>query len=409
MDIKETFLKLTEWTVPHGYESTLEPILPQGLEKDEIGNYHMTIGESDTLFVCHLDTVSKDREKVNHVIEDNIIKTDGTTILGGDNKNGVVILMYMIEHGVPGTYYFFVGEEPPHSRKGSRFAASNYPEFFSKFKRVIAFDRKEDHSIITRQMAQNTCSKEFVSALQKQLEDNGLFYKPDPTGYYTDSASFLSIIPEVTNLSSGGWKEHTDNEYVKIDFVEKVANAAVHIDWESLPTVRTPRKKKIRNLPGDYLLKKQHQFQSLKTSKMTFQELSYIMSNLDYRCLDCDDEFIPGEDYTFSHWFQEGDIDISVYGETVTINGKTFKDLKEFKKETGITPDMYIDVEYIIDDLIKISERKDRDILYPNEIEKMLQKYYCSVSDLKYLLFKKPETADYIIYNPKKDVFKILV
>ena len=80
MNFKETFIKLTEYTVPFGYEYTLENLLPSGWKKDSIGNYYYEIGNSKTLFTSHLDTASKDREKINHIIEDDIIKTDGKTI-----------------------------------------------------------------------------------------------------------------------------------------------------------------------------------------------------------------------------------------------------------------------------------------------------------------------------------------
>ena len=33
------------------------------------------------------------------------------TILGADDKAGMVILLYMIEKKIPGLYYFFIGEE----------------------------------------------------------------------------------------------------------------------------------------------------------------------------------------------------------------------------------------------------------------------------------------------------------
>jgi hypothetical protein len=154
--IKELFLKLTEYTIPHGYEDKLAPILKEfNLSKDSTGNYYKVIGKSETLFTTHLDTYSKKYEKVKHIIEGNIIKTDGTTILGGDNKLGCSILLYMIENKIPGTYYFFLGEEPIISGGlyGSKNALSKNREFFSKFKRAIAFDRKQTGSIVTRQTA----------------------------------------------------------------------------------------------------------------------------------------------------------------------------------------------------------------------------------------------------------------
>jgi hypothetical protein len=67
-------LLLTKW---------LEPNFSQkGIEKDEHGNYFYKIGESRSIFASHLDTVSREHTKVNHVINGNMISTDGTTTLG---------------------------------------------------------------------------------------------------------------------------------------------------------------------------------------------------------------------------------------------------------------------------------------------------------------------------------------
>jgi hypothetical protein len=128
-DFMTTFLNLTEYTVPFGYESRLEKYLPAGVQKDDFGNYFLRIGDSQTLFTSHLDTSSYLREKVNHVIAGSIIGTDGSTILGGDNKAGVTILLYLISQGVPGTYYFFAGEES--GCLGSKDALKNDPNFFT--------------------------------------------------------------------------------------------------------------------------------------------------------------------------------------------------------------------------------------------------------------------------------------
>jgi hypothetical protein len=168
MDIRQIFLDLTEYTIPYRkdnrYEKTLEKYLPKGYKTDSVGNYYVEVGTSETLFTTHLDTYCKEYEKVNHVIEGDIIKTDGTTILGGDNKLGMTILLYMIEQGIPGTYYFFLGEEPIISGGlwGSQNALSSNTEFFKKFKRAVAFDRKQTGSVVTRQKARPCCSNEFA-------------------------------------------------------------------------------------------------------------------------------------------------------------------------------------------------------------------------------------------------------
>lgn len=233
---RTTFLHLTQYTVPHGYESRLEPYLPADTQKDDFGNYFMRIGASETLFTAHLDTASILREKINHVVEGNIILTDGSTILGGDNKAGVTILLYLISQGVPGTYYFFAGEE--RGCLGSRWALESDPAFFRQFKRAVAFDRRKTGSIITHQRWERCCSEKFAEALSSEFVQQGMLYQADENGVFTDTAVFVDVIPECTNLSAGVWHEHTKDEYVDIALVEQIAKAAAGIDWEGLPAAR---------------------------------------------------------------------------------------------------------------------------------------------------------------------------
>ncbi|WP_210487308.1 hypothetical protein [Rufibacter aurantiacus] len=237
-NFKSTFLNLTQYTVPYGEEHTIKQYLPEGIEEDLNGNFFISIGESTTLFTSHLDTCSYYREKVNHVINGDIIATDGTTILGGDNKAGVTILLYLISQRVPGTYFFFVGEE--RGTIGSRAALRGNELFFSKFQRAVAFDRKKEGSIITHQRGERCCSDQFAKTLSNQFGLQGVEYTADPTGIYTDTAVFTDIIPECTNLSAGVWNEHSTQEYVNIRVVEQIARAAAQVQWEVLPSVRVP-------------------------------------------------------------------------------------------------------------------------------------------------------------------------
>ena len=112
MNIKQKFLQLTSKTYPHGTESELINHLPVGYKKDDYDNFYIKIGDKpSTMFTCHLDTADRNQSKVKHILDDNIIKTDGSTILGADDKAGMAVLLYMIENKVPGLYYFFIGEE----------------------------------------------------------------------------------------------------------------------------------------------------------------------------------------------------------------------------------------------------------------------------------------------------------
>ena len=244
MNIQETFISLTDYTYCLGDEHLLLDRLPQGVTEDKTGNYFLKIGETETMFCCHLDTAAFEKEKVVHDIfqtkkGDTGIGTDGSTILGADDKAGVVILLNLIENNIPGLYYFFIGEES--GTVGSRGLLKEEGDNLSKYKRCIAFDRRDYGSVITKQMGRTCCSGEFADALIAQFADNGMKYKQDPFGIYTDSAIFVDVIPECTNLSVGYFHEHSSIEVQNITYLEQLAKATVGIKWEELPTVRSPK------------------------------------------------------------------------------------------------------------------------------------------------------------------------
>lgn len=243
--ILETFLRLTNHTYPYGTEDSLvENMIKQGvfpdLEKDSHGNYYYKIGKSRTIFASHLDTACKDSTPVTHVFDGNMIKTDGKTILGADDKAGVTILLHLIKNKIPGLYYFFIGEEVGCIGSG---LAAKYDKFKGLYDRIISFDRRDTGSVITYQSSSRCCSDAFADELSKQLNKRGgMSYKKDDGGVYTDSAEFTHLIPECTNISVGYYKEHTTNESQDIKHLAKLADACLLIDWENLPTRRDPSK-----------------------------------------------------------------------------------------------------------------------------------------------------------------------
>ena len=248
MSIKDLFLKLTETTMPGGHESLAEPFLPKGWKKDSVGNYYIRVGENPTtMFTSHLDTaITGQPQDVKHVIEGDKIKTDGKTILGADDKSGVAMMIYMIEKGKTGLYYFFHGEE--HGGIGSN-ALDKYldshrdDEIYKNVNKVISLDRRDDDSVITFQSGDRCCSDEFGQELAKRLNEAGGFkYKTDPTGAITDSAHIMTKFAECTNLSVGYDRQHTTSEVQDIAFLQKLADAAIKMDWETLPIKRDPAK-----------------------------------------------------------------------------------------------------------------------------------------------------------------------
>ena len=242
-DPRKTFLSLVTKTYPHGNEDEVLQFLPT-LQKDIIGNYYTIIGgNTNTMFTCHLDTA--DRTQMTTTLfskkegDDEIIVTDGNTVLGADDKSGTTVMLYMMAHNVPGLYYFFIGEE--RGGIGSNALADVYEsvDYLKNVKRCISFDRRNYNSIITNQMGTECCSPEFADALCDAYNANGMEMKPYNGGIYTDSASFIEDIPECTNVSVGYFNEHTGKEKQNITFLIKLCEASVKVNWDSLPTKRS--------------------------------------------------------------------------------------------------------------------------------------------------------------------------
>jgi hypothetical protein len=195
------------------------------------------------MFTSHLDTADRTQEVTTlYDAEDkgeSYIITDGTTILGADDKAGITIILYMISHNIPGLYYFFIGEERGGIGSGKLSKVFGSVEHVKDIKRCVSFDRRSYNSVITEQLGRRCCSDEFGTALCEEYNKTGLVeFSLDPTGIYTDSASFMDDIPECTNISVGYMHEHTAEEWQNITFLEKVCKASLSVNWENLPTAR---------------------------------------------------------------------------------------------------------------------------------------------------------------------------
>jgi len=273
INIKETFLKLTSRRYPMGTEDLamdlVKDMLPDiTFTKDEFNNYYTYIHkadgtDSDTMFTSHLDTIDSgpygyksgekwdaalkkyvkdpeapiDDKSVKHEMDGDFVKTDGKTNLGADDKAGTTIMMNMISEKVPGLYYFFMGEESGCVGSSSLSRVFESKKEFPKMNKCISFDRRGYDSIITEQMS--VCaSDEFAKELSKRYNEYGFWFKPDPTGVYTDSAEFTDIIPECSNISCGYFSEHTKSEKQDLEFLELLGIVSTQIDWETLPIVR---------------------------------------------------------------------------------------------------------------------------------------------------------------------------
>lgn len=345
-NVRSTFISLVTETYPYPNEDGVLQFLPMDqLTEDGKGNYYCKIGESHTMFTSHLDTADRTPMKTNLFIgekpmsysyygsyfdvddystddksdtknEDEYIFTDGSTILGADDKAGVTIMLYMMHHKVPGLYYFFIGEEKGGIGSNAISQVFESSPHLKGIKKCVSFDRRNEHSIITKQMSQECCSEAFANAFCSSMASEGFRFVLDPGGIYTDSATFIEQINECTNISVGYMHEHTGAEYQNISYLERVCPAFVNIDWESLPVGR--------KLGFDEILLQKHKgfLKEFSDSKFTLPRKftskygrSFIDINMDNR-------------------------DISVVYDNMTI-------LSDLLQKHKMDPNIHFDYEYI--------------------------------------------------------------
>lgn len=220
-------------------------LVPVGVKFDKKGNAYKQIGDNPVvLWSSHVDTVHTKQgpQKIEYTPH----KTTGDTFfqvagncksscLGADDTTGIWLMLEMIKANVPGLYIFHRGEEV--GRKGSLWIAEHNKEALKGIKYAIAFDRKGEKSIITYQMSKRCCSDEFAESLAGQL---GMGHEKDTGGSYTDTASYVDLIPECTNISAGYINAHCWDEMTNVDYLFRLRDALVNIDVNKLVEKRKP-------------------------------------------------------------------------------------------------------------------------------------------------------------------------
>ncbi len=269
--------------------TTIEKYLPkdQKMWMDGIGNLIVKVGQNyTTMFSCHIDMVfgksytdvTKDlpkkldlfiatdqkHAKANFVWGGIITKyekgvhTYTPTTLGADDKAGIFIMLKLIRAKIPGLYIFHVGEEI--GGIGSADIAHRKPALVKGIERAIAFDRMDYFDIINRQRGGVCCSLKFANAFAKQL--NSLIVDPNKLntkystaiGSFTDTANYIKLISECTNISVGYFNQHSSGECLDTLWLERILTPALlKIDWEGLPTERSlrPVQSFYKNVPSE--------------------------------------------------------------------------------------------------------------------------------------------------------------
>lgn len=213
---------------------------------DMSGNLHVDMRQcfgglaaNRTLFVAHTDTIVRDQRGRNVVIKDkHLWKTNGKSTLGADDGAGVALLCGLIKAKTPAYFIFTRGEEC--GGVGSKYLADKWPDLLGQFDRAIAVDRRDVISVITHQFRGRCCSSMFGEALCDALNDRGMLMMTDDTGVYTDTAEFMEIIPECTNLSAGYNLEHSELECLDVEYLQHLLAAMLTVPWDELPVARDP-------------------------------------------------------------------------------------------------------------------------------------------------------------------------
>ena len=214
-------------------------VIPK-MRADEFGNRILTVGKHPTvMFSCHTDTVHHKEGKQDILIDETrqevFLANDKSNCLGADDGAGMWLMLQLIKAGKRGLYVFHRGEEK--GGLGSNFISKETPELLDGIKYCIAFDRKGDGDVVTHQLHGRCCSDTFASALAKEL---GGVFEPDLTGVFTDSANYVHIIPECTNISVGYYSEHRASELLDYGFLIELSDKLRRITFETLPVERDP-------------------------------------------------------------------------------------------------------------------------------------------------------------------------
>lgn len=226
--------------------STLQS-LKVNIEILQRGNIYVVVGSSKTLFCCHIDTCHTVAESdgsiqeinyddnINHIFLPSNTKS---ACLGADDGAGIYLMLKMIQAGINGGYLFHTGEE--RGGLGSKDVLKHHSDILKKYDRAIAFDRPDNNEVIITQGGTACASQEAGEALCGLLNKHNLTYEISRKGVFTDTKTYIGIIPECFNIGVGYMFQHSKDEYLDYEHLQNLLEACLKIHWEAIPTIRKP-------------------------------------------------------------------------------------------------------------------------------------------------------------------------
>ena len=266
-------------------------VAPLGTAIDRTGNHTLRIGDAPVLWSCHTDTVHRRSGRQKIAVTGDKIQLapfSGASCLGADCTTGVWLMREMILARVPGLYVFHAGEEI--GGIGSQYIASHRPGLLAGIEYAIAFDRARRDSVITHQAGGRCCSTEFAVSIAEQLPGN---YCLDAGGTFTDTANYMDIIPECSNISIGYEHAHSRLETQSVSHALALRKALLQIKPERFVCARDPA---AFDLDVDFGLFPRHRFGGAQHENDLWAEL------------ECDetDSFLDGP-YTYPAYYEKSE------------------------------------------------------------------------------------------------------
>ena len=212
-------------------------IMPLGAKLDYAGNAILRVGDnSRVLWSSHTDTVHRHEGSQRISVNGDMLKIahgQASSCLGADCTTGVWLMREMILSGVHGLYVFHASEEV--GGIGSAWLAKNNAGLFDGIDYAIAFDRKGYDSVITHQWGGRCASDAFARSIASQLPNA---YQTDDTGTFTDTANYVDLVAECTNISVGYFSQHTANETQSLSHAIALRDAMLDFDETKLVKAR---------------------------------------------------------------------------------------------------------------------------------------------------------------------------